>query len=593
MPCLEERDLSELANGHILAQRANVQNQRIRLEEIRQESNLLLSKPDADPIQVAEREGAIADLEYHLNGRVNRSLLENEATDLEKTGLNPNRLKRVRDALKGEGELVKDPDLDVAEERIKVMEALYKERSQFVFEDTAHDKDKDGNPIPRYASVFGAPTVKRLKESGEEAIAQDLMLRSISMVMGGEAAKNPNDYLDTTGTEVKKSLSDGIEHHHVYNNVYVDDKGKVKPNSVRFFHNPKTGDIEMQVIPEYWNSEKHGRNTQFIELMDGAHSGDDTVTHLHYYKLDGDDDAFVRQKIKDKIPEIVATNAARLPKLDAELKELSDRRSDPVKYEKKLASDIKGHDVHIAKLDAIEAKYATPNKKGVMVKNKGLSDVEEQELKHARSERDVVRRVKEKASKALEEHRTFVNMEADIKKWETKASRLIALANKIDERKKYPNPTHPLYKNKDEAKAAKKRMMNDAKTLNLDTKNSKDLLSKKGSLDQQIRDKTDDRLEAEKLASLTEEEALNIYERANGFLSFDKGHQESQDYSKSRPRMNAEIHKHNAREATEVLEAEHSENAIKALQEIARKSYQRNLLYNLEPLVNKVAGTLG
>ena len=377
------------------------------------------------------------------------------------------------------------------------------------------------------------------------------------------------------------------------NNVYLDVQGRVKPNSVRFFHNPKTGDVEMQVIPEYWNSEKHGRNTQFIELMDGAHSGDDTATHLHYYKLDGDDDAFVKQKIKDKVGEIAATNASRIPKLDAELKELTERKVDPVKYEKKLMSDILLHDAHIAKLDAIEGTYAIPNKKGVMVKNKGLSDVQEQELKHARSERDVVKRVREKAVKGLEEHRTFVNMEADIKKWETKALRLKTLSDKIDKRRNYPNPSHPLYETKAEAVAAKERMMEDFTTLGKRIKASKALLHEKGSIDQQIRDKTDDRLEAEKLASLTEEEALNIYGRANGYLSFDKGHQESQDYSKSRPRMNAEIHKYNAREATDILESEHGENAIKALHEIAQKSYKRNLLYNLKGIVDKVAGTLG
>ena len=42
--------------------------------------------------------------------------------------------------------------------------------------------------------------------------------------------------------KVDAKSNDGIEHHHIYNNVYVDDKGRVKPNSVRFFCNPKTGD---------------------------------------------------------------------------------------------------------------------------------------------------------------------------------------------------------------------------------------------------------------------------------------------------------------------------------------------------------------
>ena len=593
MPCLHEKDLSDLANQHIAAQKANIQNQRVRLDQIKKEFTQLKASANPDATKLAEVSNAIADLEYHLNGRIKRDLLEQESANLAKSGLNPDRLNRIKNALKDPADIIKDPDLDIAEDRVKVMEGLYKQRTQFVFEDTAHDKDKDGNPIPRYASVFGAPTVKKMKEVGQKDIAEDLMLRSISMVMGGETSKNPNDYLDTKGIEVKNSLSDGIEHHHIYNNVYVDEKGKVAPNSVRFFHNPKTGDVEMQVIPEYWNSEKHGRNTQFIELMDGAHSGDDTATHLHYYKFEGNDEDFIKQKIKDKIPEINRINAARIPKLDDEIKELTERKTDPKAYEDKLNRQIQGHDARIAELDAIEAKHTTPNKNGVMVKKKGLTDVEEQELKHARSERDVIKKVKDKTAKALDEHRTFVNMEADIKNWQAKASRLQSLANKIDERRNYPNPQHPLYKNKAEAKAAKDRMAYDVLALKNKINNSKTLLRKKGSIDQQIRDKTNNRLEAEKLAVLTEKAALNLYDRTNGYFSFDKGHQESEDYEKSRPKMNTEIHKHNAREATEILEAEHGENAIKYLHELARKSYKRNLLYNLETIVEKVAGTLG
>jgi len=128
------------------------------------------------------------------------------------------------------------------------------------------------------------------------------------------------------------------------------------------------------------------------------------------------------------------------------------------------------------------------------------------------------------------------------------------LAGKIDKRKKYPNPEHPLYKNKNEAIAAKERLEDNAKTLDKKIKASKDLLDAKGSVDEQIRKKTANRQEAEQLALLTESSALAIFERSNGYFDFDKGSQESQDYSKSRPRMNAEIHKHNARESIEELE---------------------------------------
>ena len=260
--------------------------------------------------------------------------------------------------------------------------------------------------------------MKKLKEAGEHEIADDLMLRSISMVMGGEATRNPNDYLDTTGIEVKKSLSDGIEHHHIYNNVYVDNNGRVTPNSVRYFRNAKTGDIEMEVIPEYWNSAKHGRNTQFIELMDGAHSGDDTATHLHYYKFNDAESSAIRAKIQSKVADINATNAARVPKLDAELKELNERKTDPVAYEKKLSDEIAHHDSRIKVLDAIEVKHTNPNARGHLVKKRGLPPAEEKELEDARSERATLIKAHEKATKALTEHQTFMNIESDIKKWE-------------------------------------------------------------------------------------------------------------------------------------------------------------------------------
>ncbi|MEH2138561.1 hypothetical protein [Nostoc sp.] len=589
MPCLHEQDLAELAGLHITAQKANIQNQRTRLGEITEDLRQLKSSSDSNLLRLQEAQNAVNDLEYHLNGRVRRSLLEDEATELQKNGLNPNRLKRVRESLKDDGELVKDPDLDVAEVRTKVMEALYKERQQFVFEDTAHDKDKEGNSIPRYASVFGAPTVKKLKEAGEEVISLDLMLRSISMVTGGESTKNPNDYLDTAGTEVKKSLSDGIEHHHIYNNVYVDENGKVKPNSVRFFRNPSTGDIEMQVIPEYWNSEKHGRNTQFIELMDGAHSGDDTATHLHYYKLDGDDDAFVRQKIRDKVSEIVSANTAKVPKLETELKELSSRRADPKAYEDKLLGEINLHNSQIEQLNQGEAKYATPNKSGSMVKNKGLSPVQEAELAKIRGDRATIKKTQDKVQKALDEHRSFVNIESDIKEWEHVAGDTESKAKAIKLNVKFPTVD---FDTKEAAKNAKFQLESDAKELRIKAKNSKQVLRDKGSVDQQIKDKFAKLQEAKDLASLTEQQAISIYEKSNGYLHFDKGSQESQDYSKSRPKMNAEIHKLNARQAVEELESQHGDNSIKALQDIARSNYRRNLFYNLKPLVDKVAGTL-
>jgi|GEM_PF-3778708 Tfp pilus assembly protein PilN len=589
MPCLQEKDLSELASAHVAAQKANIKNQRSRLDQIKSEYESLKSNPNTDSLKLKEVESAIADLDYHLNGRVARSQLEEESEALTRSGLNADRLNKLKQTLaNSKDDILKDPDLKTAEERSQVMEALYKQRAQFQFEDTAHDKDKDGNSIPRYASVFGAPTVKRMIDQGEREIAEDLMLRSVSLVSGGDTTKNPSDYLDATGIEVKKSLSDGIEHHHIYNNVYVDQEGRVAPNSVRFHQNSKTGDIEMEVIPEYWNSAKHGRNTQFIELMDGAHSGDDTATHLHYYKFNDKESEFIRQKIKDKVAETVSTANARLPKLSGELDELKERKENPEQYKQRLSNEVQGFDDEIALLDAVETKYTTADSRGARRKNKGLTEDEEKELNVVRDKKKAIAKAKDKVQKSLSEHQEFMDAESNIKHWSQQASELEAKAKAIKLNVKFPTDEYP---DKDSAKAAKLIYENQARELRQKAKNSQRLLRDKGSLDQQIRDKQFKLNEAQKLANLSESEALAIYERTNGYFSFDKGHQESQDYSKSRPRMNAEIHKHNVRETIEVLESE-GKDITESLQEIARKNYKRNLLYNLEPLVNKAAGTL-
>ncbi|PLZ11279.1 hypothetical protein [Fischerella thermalis] len=584
MPCLEEADLSLLAQQHIKAQQANIKNQRDRLSEIQAELQKLKSDPDADPLKITEAEKAIADLEYHLNGKTSRAKLQAEADQLRASGLKPDRLKRLDQALKADGDLIKDPDLDTAEDRAKVMEALYTQRQQLVFRDTAFDGGE------RTASIFGAPTVKNMKEIGEDAIAQDLMLRSISLVMGRNDTKNPNDYLDPKGLEVKTSLSDGIEHHHIYNNVYVDENGRVKPNSVRFYVNPKTGDVEMEVIPEYWNSSKHGKNTQFVELLDGAHSGNDPTTHLHYYKFNDTESVDIRAKISEKIKEINSQNASRLVKLDRELQELRDRKNDPQAYENKLKTEISDYDSQISDALEIERKYTTENAKGVRVKNRGLTPDQEQELQKAREKRKALESSRDKVQKSLEEHRTFVNLESDIQQWKSQKASLDAQFNAIKLNARFPDANG--FPDKDSARKAKEQLKNQLDDLTARIKTSEQLLRDKGSLDQQIRDKELKRTEAQKLANLTEDEALAIYERTNGFFSFDKGHQESQDYSKSRPKMNSEIHKYNARQAIEVLEREHGDNALAVLRQMAENSYKRNLLYNTEVLVEKVAGTL-
>jgi septal ring factor EnvC (AmiA/AmiB activator) len=104
MPCLEETDLSPLAQQHIKAQQANIKNQRSRLTEIQDELQKLKSDPDSDPLKITEAEGAIADLEYHLNGKVSRDKLNLEADQLKQSGLKKDRLARLEKALKSDGD---------------------------------------------------------------------------------------------------------------------------------------------------------------------------------------------------------------------------------------------------------------------------------------------------------------------------------------------------------------------------------------------------------------------------------------------------------------------------------------------------------
>lgn len=592
MACLEEKDLSELAKNHIEAQKSNIKNQRNRLTEIEAELKSLKSRKDADPLRVKEAENAITDLQYHLNGKAKREKLIAEIEELKSRGTNSKRLAYLEKAVRSNDKFIKDPDIDIAERRVEMMEKLYTQRAQYQFQDSAFGKDKDGNPIPRYASVFGAPTVNKMLEDGELEVAEELMLRSISMVTSGDANKNPFDYIDTEGLEVKKALGngDGIEHHHIFNNVYLDKDGRVKPNSVRFHRNRTTGDIEMQVVPEYWNSEKHGRNTQFIELMDGAHSGDDTATHLHYYKFDGKDEEFIKEKIKEKVKETSTAAKNRLPKLEAELSVLKSRRDNPKAYESKLRKEIESKNSSIAALDQAEEQYINTNKSGNRVKRRDLTPDEEVKLNDIRSYRKELLKKRNNAEKSLTEHEEFMSAEDDIKRWQDDIKEKEKEAKSIKLNVKFPNDR---FATKEEAKNARNSLEKPIERLKTQVRSIKKLLKEKGSIDQQIRDKESRINEAQQLAQLTEKSALELYDKTNGFFSFDKGHQESQDYSKSRPKMNAQIHKLNVRQSIEYLEQKYGEEkSIEALQELARKAYKRNLNYNLKPIADKVRGTL-
>lgn len=291
-----------------------------------------------------------------------------------------------------------------------------------------------------------------------------------------------------------------------------------------------------------------------------------------------------------KVKETATAAKNRLPKLQSELDALKSRRQNPQEYEDKLDKEIKEYVKAIAILDNLEIDYTTTNKAGNRVKRRDLTSDEEAKLADIRNSRKGLIKERGKVEKSLEEHRSFMSADADIKKWDKVAEDLNKQAKSINLKiKKYPTAR---FTTKEEAENAKFALIAKAKSFQLKVKSTQKWLDKKGSIDEQIRKQSIKLDEAQKLSQLTEESALKLYEKTNGFFSFDKGSKESEDYSKSRPKMNSEIHKLNAREATEYLEQKYGDKTIETLQDLARKSYKRNLNYNLEVIVDKVQGVV-
>jgi hypothetical protein len=71
------------------------------------------------------------------------------------------------------------------------------------------------------------------------------------------------DFLDTEGLEVKVALANTVEHHHIYNNVHLDENGRVEFKSFKIRQDRTTGELTLDIVPSYWNSEKHGETLKF------------------------------------------------------------------------------------------------------------------------------------------------------------------------------------------------------------------------------------------------------------------------------------------------------------------------------------------
>jgi hypothetical protein len=543
MPCLEAKDLSPLAEQHITSQKATITNLRQRKTELEAEEKRLSTQPDADtnPKLKQVRE-AVNHLRLELDGEV--------------------------ESPPGSRNFVKDPIKKTAEERVEVMAALYRERTQFVFNDTTKVEGKE-----RKASVFGLPTVEEMQRLQHKDVADAMMVRATSLLLQRQDGRNPVDFLDTTGLDVKVPLANVVEHHHIYNNVHLDENGRVEFKSFKIRQDRNTGKLKMDIVPTYWNSEQHGRNTQFIGLLDGMHSGQDPVTHMHYYRFTDDESKPIKEKIRADIKGITDEAKARQQKLEGQLSTLKARAADPKGYEDKLTSQIQSANTQLQKAKA--------DAKGLISKPKASLTPDQLALREAH---DAKQKELKKLTKDLDEHRTLSSIRSDIEAGNSRISDLSAKANAI---KLTDYPKGP---EREAKKLEREQIENAIYKLKRDSKDKEKLLKEKGDIDSQIRDTERKLGEASAIASLTEKDALAMFERSNGFLSFDKGPAEKEDHEQYRPVMNSVITHHYVRETLAYFEREYGDNALEALRNTARRQYQQNILDRIEALQNKVRG---
>lgn len=548
MPCLESKDLTNLIDQHVDAQKAIVTQLRQRLSDIeRDEKDATTS---GDLARSAILKAARVDLEFHLNGKKEEPL--------------------------GSGKFVGISGQKTAEERVAIMEAQYRQSPQFEFHDTTKDSAK-----PRTASVFGLPTAKQMRELGHNDIADEIDTRALSLSQLSQASKNPEHYIENEGLDVKVALSNGIEHHHIFNNVHLSSQGRVQFKSFKVFLNKKTGKPELSVIPSYWNAEEHGRNTQFIGLLDGMHSGADPATHLHYYKFTDTEKQEIVNKIQADHPTNTAAANARIPKLQKELKQLQKRRINPADYESNLSAQIKTAEIvrdnKQQELDAlpkiIDKYYPTDDSK----------EIARTEKAKLRNELNLFRKNTEKLISELSNHRTIQSLKGDIAKNQTEQADFENKARAIGKLTTYPKGLI-----RDTKRAERTQYEDEALRLKTEIAQQNQLLKSKGDLDSLIAETKQKIKENAVIGKMTINDTIKLFEETNGFFRFDKGHEEKDLHAQYRPTMNEEITRCQAREALAYLKKEYGGNALDAINAKIRQQYKRNLLLRLQALSNKL-----
>ena len=547
MPCLEAKDLTNLINQHVDAQKAIVTQLRQRLTELEQDEKTATA--NGDSTRSAILKAARVDLEFHLNGKKEDPL--------------------------GSGKFVEIPGQKTAEERVAIMEAQYRQSPQFEFHDTTKNSAK-----PRTASVFGLPTAKQMRDLGHNDIADEIDTRALSLSQLSQASKNPEHYIENEGLDVKTALSNGIEHHHIFNNVYLSAQGRVQFKSFKVFLNKKTGKPELSVIPSYWNADEHGRNTQFIGLLDGMHSGADPATHLHYYKFTDAEKKEIINKIQTDHPNNVAAANAKIPKLQKELKQLQKRRINPVDYESSLNTKIKtaetARDNKQRELDSlpkiIDKYYPTDDSK----------EIARTEKAKIRNELTSLKKNAEKLITELSEHKTIQSLKSDIAKnqrEQTDIESKVAVIGKLT--------TYPKGVMRDAKRAERTQHENEILRLKTEINQQNQLLKSKGDLDGLVIDVKQKIKENSAIAKMSVNDTVKLFEETNGFFRFDKGHEEKELHTQYRPLMNEEITQYQAREALTHLKKEYGNNALDAINAKIRQQYKRNLLLRLQALSDK------
>lgn len=486
MPCIEELPDKENAQMHVDNQRAVIQNLRGRMGE------LISASPEPGSVEYA----ALVKLKRDLDGEEpisEGSLIFNQ--------------------ILGQG---------TAEDRAEVMARLYTQRSSYRFRDTSKGDE-------RIANLHGYPMVDELLEAGEQDIAEEIIARAASSLTERKSS-NPVDFIDTSGLEVKDALANSIEHHHIYNNVYLNSEGRVQFKSFKVYVD-SNGNPVLSIIPSYWNAKERGRVNQFVGLLDAMHSGNDAAAHLHYYKFKDHEMSEIEAKIRSDFPEDIDAAKRRTSKLRAELQRLEAQKQDPQKYFSGLESGVESARALVVQTKAGVKGFAAKAKSSLspeQLEKRELWDAAKKQLKAL--EKDLAQ------ATLLREGRQRLE---DVNK---QVSDLLIEAKKI-------NLARIPKAERSEAKERRNAITQQVASLKAEAKNLAIDLRKNRSIDSLISETRSKLQGAEAIAALTPEKIVEMLNEQNGFFSFDKGSPEKNDHRKYLQPMNKEIQKLYVRQA--------------------------------------------